>query len=94
MATRKNPTDPETPDAAAAAGETGDPTNPETGAAAASGPDRSQSVRMVYAYDTNTPKPHRKLDRPVPESWLEQFPNLKQVPSEKADTTDTEKAGK
>ena len=72
-----------------------EPTRPETAdVEQVTEPDRTPSVRMVYVYDTNTPKPHRKLDRPVPESWLEQFPNLKQVPSEKAGTTDTEKAGK
>lgn len=55
-------------------------------------PDRTPSVRMVMVYDTNSPKPHRKLDNPVPESWLQRFPNLKQVPSDKG--TDTPKEGK
>lgn len=46
---------------------------------------------MVYVQDTNT---GNKLDRPVPESWLTRFPNLKQVPSDKARTNPTKKGGK
>lgn len=45
-----------------------------------SAPPRAFDPRvMVYVYDTNT---GRKLDRPVPETWLDgRFPQLSQTPS-------------
>ncbi|MCC3276374.1 hypothetical protein LJ753_10880 [Arthrobacter sp. zg-Y20] len=94
MATRKNATNPDTPDAAAASGETGEPATSAKGAAVqVTEPERTPSVRKVYVYDTNTPKPHFKLSHPVPESWLSRFKNLKQVPSDKGGA-DTPKEGK
>lgn len=81
MTTRKNPTDPDKPNAAAA----GDVADKDQAAEPGSTP----SVRMVYVQDTNT---KQKLPHPVPESWLRRFNNLKQVPSDKA-ATDTQKGG-
>lgn len=38
--------------------------------------------KMVYVYDKESGK---KLDRPVPETWLDgRFPNLSETPSKKA----------
>lgn len=35
---------------------------------------------LVYVYDSRT---GNKVDRPVPESWLDQFPHLKEQSSKK-----------
>lgn len=37
--------------------------------------------KSVHVYNTRNGK---KLDRPVPETFLKQFPHLKEVPSKKA----------
>ncbi len=37
--------------------------------------------KLIHVYNTDTGV---KNPRPVPETWLEQFPNLKETPSQKA----------
>ena len=48
----------------------------------AKAPSRKRDPRnLVYVYAVET---GRKLDRPVPETWLDRFPQLREVSSKKA----------
>ncbi|MEO5317595.1 hypothetical protein PV761_03240 [Arthrobacter sp. CC3] len=75
MATRNQVTEPATPSEAPAA--VTEPAIPEKVEGRKHDP-----RKLVYVYDTETGD---KLDRPVPETWLDgRFPHLSLTPSKKA----------
>lgn len=58
-----------------------EPATPEPGAETVTEPVTYDPRKSVYVYDAATGE---KLDRPVPENWLDgRFPHLKETPSKK-----------